>query len=155
MPARKKAHPSETIPLKLTATERKLVLDNLPAQYRDCAQIVQEPTRSLSVQDRPAWCETPDLASNSGEELHTRQTTQVYSDGDGLDQYPIDDSQFLPFVEVVLTAFEAIDLAVAAELWDHAYSVYDRICKEAEPQSTAVENQQLMQSYLLGERRLE
>ena len=69
------------------------------------------------------------------------------------DEYPVDDSEFLPLVEVVLAAFEAIDLAVAAELWKHAYSVYDRLCKEVEPDSTADENRQLMQSYLLGEQR--
>ena len=71
------------------------------------------------------------------------------------DDYPADDSEFLPLVEIVLTAFEAIDRAVAAELWDHAYAVYDRMCKDAEPESTAVENRQLMQSYLLGKRRLD
>ena len=70
------------------------------------------------------------------------------------DDYPIDDSELLPLVEIVLTAFEAVDLAVAAEVWDHAYSVYDRMCKEAEPESTADENRQLMRSYFLGERRL-
>jgi hypothetical protein len=66
----------------------------------------------------------------------------------------IDDSEFLPLVEVVLTAFEVIDRAVADVLWDHACAVYDRMCKGAEPASTAEENRQLMQSYLLGERRL-
>ena len=65
----------------------------------------------------------------------------------------IDDSDFLPLVEIVLTAFEAIDRAVTAELWDHAYAVYDRMCKDAVPESTTDENRQLMQSYLLGERR--
>ncbi|QDU93714.1 hypothetical protein [Lignipirellula cremea] len=70
------------------------------------------------------------------------------------DDYPVDDSEFLPLVEIVLTAFEAIDRAVAAELWDYAYAVYDRVCKEVEPESTTDENRQLMQSYLLGERRL-
>jgi hypothetical protein len=64
----------------------------------------------------------------------------------------IDDSEFLPLIEIVLTAFEAIDRAVAAELWDHAYAVYDLMCKDAEPESTADENRQLMQSYLLGKR---
>ena len=66
----------------------------------------------------------------------------------------IDDSEFLPLVEVVLTAFEktASD-AVAEELWKYALAVYDRICKEVEPTSTAAENRELMQSYLLGKRR--
>jgi hypothetical protein len=67
----------------------------------------------------------------------------------------IDDSEFLPLVEIVLTAFEAIDRAGAAELWDHAHAVYDLMCKDAEPESTADENRQLMQSYLLGDRRLD
>ena len=67
----------------------------------------------------------------------------------------IDDSEFLPLVEVVLTAFEktASDDAVAEELWEYAFAVYDRMCKEAEPTSTAAENRELMQSYLLGKRR--
>ncbi len=68
--------------------------------------------------------------------------------------HAIDDSEFLPLVEIVLTAFEKIDRGVAEALWDHVYAVYDRACKEAEPESTADENQRLMQSYLLGERRL-
>ena len=67
----------------------------------------------------------------------------------------IDDSQFLPLVEAVLTAFEKAesDNTVAEELWEYAFAVYDRMCKEAEPTSTAAENQELMQSYLLGKRR--
>lgn len=67
----------------------------------------------------------------------------------------IDDSEFLPLIEIVLTAFEAIDRAVAAELWDHAYAVYDRMCNDAEPESTTDENRQLMQSYLLSKRLLD
>ena len=67
----------------------------------------------------------------------------------------IDDGEFIPLVEVVLTAFEKTqgDDTLADELWEHAYAVYDRMCKEAEPTSTAAENRELMQSYLLGERR--
>jgi hypothetical protein len=64
----------------------------------------------------------------------------------------IDDSEFLPLIEIVLRAFEAIDRAVAAELWDHAYAVYDLMFRDAEPESTADANRQLMQSYLLGKR---
>jgi hypothetical protein len=67
----------------------------------------------------------------------------------------IDDSEFLPLIEIVLAAFESINRDVAAELWDHAYAVYDRLCKETEPESTAEENRRLMQSYLLGERRFD
>jgi hypothetical protein len=65
----------------------------------------------------------------------------------------IDDSEFLPLVEVVLTAFEAIDRAVADELWEHAYAIYDRMCKDVAPTSTTDENRELMQSYLWGDRR--
>ena len=67
----------------------------------------------------------------------------------------IDDSEFLPLVEIVLTAFETTqaDDALADELWDYAFAVYDRMCKEADPTSTTAENRELMQSYLLGKRR--
>jgi hypothetical protein len=62
----------------------------------------------------------------------------------------LDDSEFLPLVESVLTAFETagIDSEVVEELWVHAYSRYDRACKEADPNSTTAENKELMRSYL-------
>jgi hypothetical protein len=68
----------------------------------------------------------------------------------------LDDSEFLPLVESVLTAFETagIDSEVVEELWKHAYSRYDRACKEADPNSTTAKNKELMRSYLLGPRRL-
>jgi len=64
----------------------------------------------------------------------------------------IDDADFLPLVEAVLTAFEAAeaDITVVEELWEYAFAVYDRMCKDDEPTSTAAENRALMQSYLLG-----
>ena len=67
----------------------------------------------------------------------------------------IDDAEFLPLVEIVLTAFEETHAndVLADELWGHAFAVYDRMCKEAEPTSTTTENRELMQSYLLGEHR--
>jgi hypothetical protein len=67
----------------------------------------------------------------------------------------IDDSEFLPLVEIVLTAFEKTqaDDTLAEELWEYAFGVYDRMCKEADPSSTAAENRELMRSYLLGKRR--
>lgn len=67
----------------------------------------------------------------------------------------IDDSEFLPLVEVALTAFEKTqaDDALADELWEYAFSVYDRTCKDAEQTSTTAENRELMQSYLLGKSR--
>ena len=62
----------------------------------------------------------------------------------------IDDSDFLPLVKVVLTAFQTTEGGdtVVEELWKHAYAVYDRMCKEVEPESTTDENRELMQSYL-------
>ena len=62
----------------------------------------------------------------------------------------IDDSDFLPLVKVVLTAFRTMEDGdtVVEDLWNHAYAVYDRICKEVEPESTTDENRELMQSYL-------
>ena len=68
----------------------------------------------------------------------------------------IDDSEFLPLVEVVLTAFEKTqgDDTLAEELWEYAFAVYDRMCKQADPTSTAAENRKLMQRYLLGKRRV-
>ena len=68
----------------------------------------------------------------------------------------IDDSEYLPLVESVLTAFETvgIDGEVVEGLWEYAYSRYDRACKEAEPTSTTADNIRLMRSYLLGLRRI-
>jgi hypothetical protein len=65
----------------------------------------------------------------------------------------IDDSGFLPLVEIVLTAFETTNGgdAVVDGLWKHACAVYDHMCKEVEPESTTDENRELMQSYLLRE----
>ena len=54
-----------------------------------------------------------------------------------------------------LTAFEKMqgDDTLADEVWEYAFAVYDRMCKEAEPTSTTAENRVLMQSYLIGKRR--
>lgn len=68
----------------------------------------------------------------------------------------VDDSEFLPLLEVVLTAFETtgIDQGVAEAVWEYAFAVYDRACKDAEPTSTPADNRKLMQKYLLGPRGL-
>ena len=49
----------------------------------------------------------------------------------------VDDSEFLPLIEVMLNAFETagIDKAVAEAVWEYAFAVYDRACKEADPSS--------------------
>ncbi len=66
----------------------------------------------------------------------------------------LDDSEFLPMVEAVLTAYEDVlsDAAIAEELWECAFAVYDRLCKEAQPTWTTADNRKLMRSYLLGAR---
>jgi hypothetical protein len=68
----------------------------------------------------------------------------------------IDDAEFVPLVEAVLTAFEAagIEGQIAEELWDYAYSRYDRYCQQADPSFTTAENIRLMRSSLLGPRRI-
>ena len=69
------------------------------------------------------------------------------------EDYAVDDSEFLPLVEVVLNAFEAVgNQEVADQVWEYAFDAYDKDCKETEPTSTTAENRQLMQSYLLGKR---
>jgi hypothetical protein len=69
--------------------------------------------------------------------------------------YPVDDSEFLPLVEAVLTAFKTagIDQDVVEAVWEYAFHGYDQACKEAAPESTTADNRRLMQSYLLGKRR--
>jgi hypothetical protein len=72
------------------------------------------------------------------------------------EDHAIDDSEFLPLVEGVLTAFETNGIAkdVAEEVWEYAFAMYDRACKEADPTFTTSENRKLMQKYLLGPRGL-
>jgi len=69
----------------------------------------------------------------------------------------IDDAEFIPLVEAVPTAFEAagIEGQVVEELWEYAYSRYDRYCQEADPPFTTAENICLMRSHLLGPRRID
>jgi hypothetical protein len=49
------------------------------------------------------------------------------------DDYPVDDSEFLPLVEAVLTAFKTagFDQDVVEAVWEYAFHGYDRACKEA------------------------
>lgn len=66
----------------------------------------------------------------------------------------IDDSDFLPLLESVLAAFEGHEAgqSTAGELWAYAFRVYDRYCRDADPESTFEENQKLMRSYLVESR---
>jgi hypothetical protein len=67
---------------------------------------------------------------------------------------PLDDSEFLPMMEALLMAYEHVlsDASITEELWEYAFAVYDRLCKEAQPTSTTADNRKLMRSYLLGAR---
>ncbi len=67
---------------------------------------------------------------------------------------PLDDSEFLPLLEAMLTAYEKIlpDAIVTDQLWEYAFGVYDRLCREAQPAWTAADSRKLMRSYLLGKR---
>lgn len=71
------------------------------------------------------------------------------------ERWTIDDSEFFPLVEEVLTPFETagVERQIVEQLWEHAFFLYDQACKDAEPESTTEENRQLMQSYLQGRRR--
>ena len=80
--------------------------------------------------------------------------TQVDAMFDRQEDRPIDDSEFLPLVEAVLSGFEVVGIEEVVEaVWEHAFHVYDQACKEAVPESTTADNRRLMQSYLLGKRR--
>ena len=67
----------------------------------------------------------------------------------------VDDSEFVPLVEMILRTFEGtgLDAAGIEQLWDYAYSAYDAACREAAPAFSFEENKRLMQGYLLGPRR--
>lgn len=72
------------------------------------------------------------------------------------DQHAVDDSEFVPLLEAVLTAFETVGVNEDAveELWLHAYTIYDQLCRQVEPDCPFDENKELMQSYLVGPRKL-
>lgn len=72
-----------------------------------------------------------------------------------VEQYAIDDSEFIPLVEVVLDAFEAagIEQNAVEELWQYAYLAYDRACRDADPSFTFEENKEMMRRVLLGRRK--
>ena len=72
------------------------------------------------------------------------------------DVHAVDDSEFVPLLETVLTAFETTGVGkdVAEEVWEYAFAVYDRAGKAADPSFSSAENRKLMQGYLLGPRGL-
>lgn len=67
----------------------------------------------------------------------------------------LDDSEFVPLVEMILRTFEGagIDAAGVEQLWDYAYSAYDAACRKADPDFSFEENKRLMQGYLVGPRK--
>ncbi len=67
----------------------------------------------------------------------------------------LDDSEFVPLVEMILGTFEqtGLDAAGVEQLWDYAYAAYDAACREADPTFSFEENKLLMQGYLVGPRR--
>jgi hypothetical protein len=98
------------------------------------------------------------IVSDSCRELVVKLgKAQIEAMFDRQDKGPvIDDSEFLPLVESVLTAFETagVESEDVEQLWEYAYSRYDRACKEADPTFTTAENIRLMRSYLRGSRRI-
>ncbi len=95
-----------------------------------------------------------DLTADNGKLLLALGKAQVDAMFHRQEDYAVDDSEFLPLVEVVLNAFEAVGNAeVAEQVWEYAFDSYDKACKEADSSSTTAENRRLMQSYLLGKRR--
>src|SRR5262245_52410248 len=149
--------------LKALAIE-VMVKDDLAELEEVCLDFLREmrkarPGPIIMVSPRPAG---PDVGIGNGRDDDSRalllRLGQAQIDGMFARQEEgpaIDDSEFLPLVEIVLTAFEKTqaDDTLAEELWEYAFGVYDRMCKEADPSSTAAENRQLMRSYLLGKRR--
>ncbi len=67
----------------------------------------------------------------------------------------LDDRDFVPLLEAVLSAFETIELSPESieAIWQHAYAEYDRLCREVAPAFSFDENRALMQGYLTGPRR--
>lgn len=68
--------------------------------------------------------------------------------------HTLDDSEFIPLLEVVMDEFASSALAPEEVdgLWDHAYKTYDRLCREADPSYSFEENRDLMRSFLIGSR---
>jgi hypothetical protein len=67
----------------------------------------------------------------------------------------LDDRDFIPLLEAVVSAFGTMGLSAARveAIWDHAYNVYDRLCRQSDPSFSFEENRELMRRYLVGPRR--
>ena len=67
----------------------------------------------------------------------------------------LDDRDFIPLLEAVVSAFVTMGLSASQveAIWDHAYNVYDRLCRQSDPSFSLEENRELMRRYLVGPRR--
>ena len=67
----------------------------------------------------------------------------------------LDDSEFVPLVEMILGTFEqtSLDATGVEQLWDYAYSAYDTACRDVDSDFSSEENKRLMQGYLVGPRK--
>jgi hypothetical protein len=67
----------------------------------------------------------------------------------------LDDRDFIPLLEAVVNPFGTMGLSAAGveAIWDHAYNVYDRLCRKSDPSFSFEENRELMRRYLVGSRR--
>jgi LexA DNA binding domain len=70
-------------------------------------------------------------------------------------RHPLDDSEFIPFLETLIESFSRAGLgaALVKELRRYVCEVYHRCCQEAQPKSTFEENMELMFSFLPGPAR--
>jgi hypothetical protein len=66
------------------------------------------------------------------------------------DQKPLDDSEFVPLLDMLIDSFAHAGLSAAfvEQLRRHACDLFHRYCQQAEPQTTFEENIDLMFSYL-------
>jgi repressor LexA len=65
-------------------------------------------------------------------------------------QKPLDDSEFIPLLDMLIDTFAHAGLSAAPieQLRRHACQVYHRYCQQAEPETSFEENTELMFSYL-------
>jgi len=65
-------------------------------------------------------------------------------------EHPLDDSEFVPLLEMLIDSFAQAGLGTAPvqELRRHACQVYHRYCQQAAPETTFEEDIQLMFNYL-------
>jgi len=66
------------------------------------------------------------------------------------DQKPLDDSEFVPLLDMLIGSFAHADLSAASveQLRRHACELYHRHCQQAAPRTTFKENIEIMLSYL-------